>query len=193
MTSLTLFSLMVLGLGACLSCNAATGQDASQKPVVVLDTSEGQITIELYPDRAPKTVENFLKYVDEGFYDNLIFHRVIPRFMIQGGGMTDKMEEKQTHAPIKNESKTAAISNARGTISMARTSNPDSATSQFFINHVDNKNLDTYGGGYTAFGKVIDGMDVVDKIANVQTTSRAGHENVPVTPVYIKSARRKTK
>ena len=192
MTSITLLSVAALGVGASLSTSTAAGQAAGQKPIVVLDTSEGPITIELYPDKAPSTVENFLSYVDEKFYDNLIFHRVIPGFMIQGGGMTDQMEEKPAHAPIKNESRNS-ISNERGTISMARTNNPDSATCQFFINHKDNKSLDSYGGGYCAFGKVIDGMDVVDKIANVATTTKAGHENVPVKPVYIKSARRKTK
>jgi peptidyl-prolyl cis-trans isomerase A (cyclophilin A) len=193
MNSITLISLAVFGVWACLSCAAVAGQDAGSKPVVVIDTSEGSITIELYPDKAPITVENFLKYVDEGFYDNLIFHRVIPDFMIQGGGMTDQMEEKpEKRPPIKNESRNS-ISNARGTIAMARMNNPDSATCQFFINHKDNKSLDTYGGGYTAFGKVIDGMDVVDKIASVATTTKAGHENVPIKPVYIKSARRKTK
>lgn len=193
MNSITLLSLLVLGLGVCLSASAIAGQGESQKPVVVLDTSAGEITLQLDRERAPITVENFLKYVDEGFYDNLIFHRVISGFMIQGGGMTDQMEEKSTgkHAPIKNESK-GGLSNLRGTIAMARTNNPDSATCQFFINQVDNQNLDTYGGGYTAFGKVIDGMNVVDEIAKVPTTTRAGHQNVPVKPIYIKSARRKT-
>jgi cyclophilin family peptidyl-prolyl cis-trans isomerase len=192
MTPITLLFLVVLGLGACLATGAAYGQGASQKPVVVIDTSEGPITLELAPDKAPITVENFLKYVDEGFYDNLIFHRVIRDFMIQGGGMTDQMEEKaQKHPPIKNESQ-GALSNDRGTIAMARTSDPNSATCQFFINHRDNKRLDTAGGGYTAFGKVTDGMDVVDKIAAVATTTRAGQKDVPVKPVYIKSVKRKT-
>ena len=192
MTSITLLSVVVLGLGACLSLSAVAGQDSTQKPVVVLDTSLGAITLELYPDKAPITVENFLKYVDEGFYDNLIFHRVMPGFMVQGGGMTDQMVEKSEgkHQPIKNESSNG-LSNDRGTVAMARTANPNSATCQFFINHVDNPNLDTYGGGYTVFGKVIDGIDVVDKIAKVPTTTRGPHENVPLKPVYIKSAKRK--
>jgi len=192
MTSITLLSVVVLGLGACLSLSAVAGQDSTQKPVVVLDTSLGAITLELYPDKAPITVENFLKYVDEGFYDNLIFHRVIPGFMVQGGGMTDQMVEKSEgkHQPIKNESSNG-LSNDRGTVAMARTANPNSATCQFFINHVDNPNLNTYGGGYTVFGKVIDGIDVVDKIAKVPTTTRGPHENVPLKPVYIKSAKRK--
>jgi len=193
MTSITLLSVVVLGLGACLSLSAVAGQDSTQKPVVVLDTSLGAITLELDPDKAPITVENFLKYVDEGFYDNLIFHRVIPGFMVQGGGMTDQMVEKSMgkHQPIKNESSNG-LSNDRGTVAMARTANPNSATCQFFINHVDNPSLNTYGGGYTVFGKVIDGIDVVDKIAKVPTTTRGPHENVPLKPVYIKSAKRKT-
>jgi len=195
MTSITLLSVVVLGLGACLSLSTVAGQGSAQKPVVVLDTSLGAITLELYPDpdKAPITVENFLKYVDEGFYDNLIFHRVMPGFMVQGGGMTDQMVEKSQgkHQPIKNESSNG-LSNDRGTVAMARTADPNSATCQFFINHVDNPNLNTYGGGYTVFGKVIDGLDVVDKIAKVPTTTRGPHENVPLKPVYIKSAKRKT-
>ena len=192
MNSITLLSLLILGLGVCMSLNAVAGQGEAQKPVVVLETSAGSITLQLDPEKAPITVENFLKYVDEGFYDNLIFHRVISGFMIQGGGMTDQMEEKSAgkHKPIKNESGNR-LSNLRGTIAMARTNNPDSATCQFFINHVDNQNLDTYGGGYTVFGKVIDGMNVVDEIAKVPTTTRAGHQNVPVKPIYIKSAKQK--
>jgi len=193
MTSITVLSLVALGLGACLSVNAIAGQGEGQKPVVVLDTSAGAITLELYPDKAPITVANFLKYVDEGFYDNLIFHRVIADFMIQGGGMTDQMEEKrEKYPPIKNESGNG-LSNERGTIAMARTNNPNSATCQFFINHGNNARLDNAGGGYTVFGKVIDGLDVVDSIAKVATTTRGGHENVPVKPIYIKSAKRKTK
>jgi len=193
MTSITPLSVVALGLGACLSLSAVAGQGSAQKPVVVLDTSLGAITLELYPDKAPISVKNFLKYVDDGFYDNLIFHRVMPGFMIQGGGMTDQMVEKSEgkQDPIKNESSNG-LSNDRGTVAMARTANPDSATCQFFINHADNPNLNTYGGGYTVFGKVIAGMDVVDNIAKVQTTTRGPHENVPIKPVYIKSAKRKT-
>jgi peptidyl-prolyl cis-trans isomerase A (cyclophilin A) len=194
MTSITLFSLVILGLGACLSQSVTAAQGQEQNPTVVLDTSKGSITLELYPDKAPITVENFLKYVDAGFYDNLIFHRVIPKFMIQGGGMTDQMREKQEgkRAPIKNESGNG-LSNKRGTIAMARTSDPNSATCQFFINHRDNPDLDTNGGGYTVFGKVTQGMDVVDAIAEVSRTNRNGHGDVPVTPIYIKSAKRKDK
>jgi len=193
MTSITLLSVVVLGLGACLSLSTVAGQGSAEKPVVVLDTSLGAITLEVYSDKAPITVENFLKYVDEGFYDNLIFHRVMPGFMVQGGGMTDQMVEKSQgkHQPIKNESSNG-LSNDRGTIAMARTADPNSATCQFFINHVDNPNLNTLGGGYAVFGKVIDGLDVVDKIAKVSITTRGPYENVPLKPVYIKSAKRKT-
>jgi cyclophilin family peptidyl-prolyl cis-trans isomerase len=185
---------VVLGLGASVTLSAVASQGEGQRPVVVLDTSMGAITLELYPEKAPITVENFLKYVDDGFFDNLIFHRVIPGFMIQGGGMTDQMQEKEQgkRSPIKNESGNG-LSNERGTIAMARTNNPNSATCQFFINHADNPRLDTYGGGYAVFGKVTQGMDVVDAIAKVSTTNRAGHENVPVKPIYIKSAKRKSK
>jgi cyclophilin family peptidyl-prolyl cis-trans isomerase len=192
MTSITVLSLVAFGLGACLSASAVAEQGEAKNPTVVLDTSAGAITLELFPGKAPITVENFLKYVDDGFYDNLIFHRVIPGFMIQTGGMNDRMEEKPEKRPaIKNESSNG-LSNERGTIAMARTNDPNSATCQFFVNHVNNPNLDTYGGGYAVFGKVIDGMDVVDAIAKVSTTNRAGHENVPVKPIYIKSAKRKT-
>jgi peptidyl-prolyl cis-trans isomerase A (cyclophilin A) len=193
MTSITLLSVVVLGLGTCLSVSAVAGEAQGQKPVVVLDTSLGAITLELYPDKSPITVKNFLKYVDDGFYDNLIFHRVMPGFMVQGGGMTDQMVEqaKGKHDPIKNESSNG-LSNDRGTIAMARLPDPNSATCQFYINHGDNPDLNTNGGGYTVFGKVIDGMDVVDKIAKVSTTTRGRNENVPLKPVYIKSAKRKT-
>ena len=192
-SSIVFLSVVALGLEACCSLSAVAGQNPAQKPVVVLDTTLGAITLELYPDKAPITVENFLKYVDEGFYDNLIFHRIIPGFMIQGGGMTDQLVEKTTgtHGTIKNESANG-LSNDRGTIAMARKGDPDSATNQFFINHANNRRLDTYGGGYTVFGKVIGGMDVVDEIAKVSTTTRGPYDGVPIKPVYIKSAKRKT-
>jgi peptidyl-prolyl cis-trans isomerase B (cyclophilin B) len=165
----------------------------SQSATVVMETSQGTIKIELYEDKAPITVQNFLGYVDEGFYNGTIFHRVIPNFMIQGGGMQPGMKEKKTKAAIKNESSNG-LSNTRGTIAMARTSVPDSATAQFFINVQDNTFLDKAqsrdGVGYCVFGKVVEGMDVVDKIKAVQTGSRGGHENVPVQDVTINSARR---
>lgn len=163
----------------------------STNPTVVLETSRGNITIELWPDKAPQTVENFLTYVRDGFYDGTIFHRVISGFMIQGGGFTEEMQQKPTRSPIKNEAATN-LPNERGTIAMARLPMPDSATSQFFINHKDNAMLNYRGPanpGYAVFGKVIEGMNVVDSIAGVQTTSRAGHQDVPVTPVVIKDAR----
>ncbi|RMG33298.1 MAG: peptidyl-prolyl cis-trans isomerase [Gammaproteobacteria bacterium] len=160
---------------------------------VVIKTNKGDITVTLYPDKAPKTVANFLRYVDEGFYDGTIFHRVIPGFMIQGGGLTPDMQKKPTHDPIENEAKNG-LKNVRGAIAMARTRAPHSATSQFFINHRDNPNLDYPsfdGWGYAVFGKVTKGMDVVDAIAAVKTTTRNGRKNVPVEPVIIESIRRK--
>ena len=159
--------------------------------MVVLSTTHGDITLELDAEHAPITVENFLAYVEDGFYDGTIFHRVIPGFMIQGGGMDASMNEKKTRAPIKNEADNG-LSNTRGTIAMARTQVVDSATAQFFINLSDNTFLD-HGArdfGYAVFGKVVDGMDVVDTIAEVQTGDRGMHQNVPVEPVVIESARR---
>jgi peptidyl-prolyl cis-trans isomerase A (cyclophilin A) len=171
---------------------AAQGDD--KQPVVVLDTSFGPITIALDAEKAPITAQNFVQYVDAGFYDNLIFHRVIPRFMIQGGGFDASMKEKfeGQKGKIKNESSNG-LSNVRGSISMARTPDPDSAQNQFFINLSDNANLDRAGGGYTVFGKVIDGMDVVDKIAKARTSTQGVHGDVPVEPIMIKTARRKGK
>ncbi len=160
-------------------------------PIVLMKTSLGQIKIELWPDKAPESVKNFLSYVNEGFYNGTIFHRVISNFMIQGGGFTTDMAQKPTQAPVKNEAKTD-VGNQRGTIAMARTMVVDSATSQFFINVVDNPSLNHMdnspaGFGYAVFGKVIDGMDVVDKIKDVQTATRGPFQNVPVTPVVIES------
>jgi cyclophilin family peptidyl-prolyl cis-trans isomerase len=162
-----------------------------QNNVVKLQTSMGNIVIELNEQAAPVTVKNFLGYVQSGFYDGTIFHRVIPGFMIQGGGFTPKMNRKKTLDPIINEAKNG-LSNKRGTIAMARTNNPNSATSQFFINHRDNDFLnymDDNQPGYAVFGKVIEGMDVVDAIASVKTTTRDDMENVPVEPVEIVSAK----
>ena len=162
-----------------------------QNNVMKLQTSMGNIVIELNEQAAPVTVKNFLGYVQSGFYDGTIFHRVIPGFMIQGGGFTPKMIRKKTLDPIINEAKNG-LSNKRGTIAMARTNNPNSATSQFFINHRDNDFLnymDDNQPGYAVFGKVIEGMDVVDAIASVKTTTRDGMENVPVEPVEIVSAK----
>jgi cyclophilin family peptidyl-prolyl cis-trans isomerase len=159
-------------------------------PVVVLETTFGRIRIGLYDDKSPVSTENFLKYVRKGQYTGTIFHRVMPNFMIQGGGMTPDMNEKPTDAPIRNEARNG-LRNSRGTVAMARTSDPNSATAQFFINLKDNASLDfgIKGAGYAVFGEVLDGMDVVDKIAAVQTTRRGTNDDVPVTPVLITSAR----
>ena len=173
---------------------AKEGDIVSKNPVVVMETSKGRIVIELYPDKAPKTVENFLAYADSGFYDGTIFHRVIPGFMIQGGGMTKGMAEKLTNPPIKNEAGNG-LSNSRGTTAMARTSVVDSATSQFFINVADNpflnhKDETPSGFGYCVFGKLTDGIDVVDSIAAVQTRTKGFHQDVPAEDVVIISVKR---
>lgn len=159
--------------------------------MVIFSTNYGDIKIELLADEAPITVENFLKYVDDGFFDGTIFHRVIPGFMIQGGGFTETMEQKPTRAPIKNEADNG-LKNLRGTLSMARTQVVDSATTQFFINVADNDFLD-HGSrdfGYAVFAKVAEGMEVVDRIAKVKTGNHGGHQNVPVDAVVILSAKR---
>lgn len=160
-------------------------------PTVELQTSAGTIVIELDSEKAPKTVQNFLLYAKDGFYNTTIFHRVIPGFMIQGGGFSKDMEQKPARAQIVNESKDG-LKNERGTIAMARRAEPHSATSQFFINLVDNRSQLDYplnGGGYAVFGKVTEGMEIVDKIAKVPTTNRAMHQNVPVEPVIIQSVK----
>ncbi len=164
-------------------------------PSVVLETSEGEITIELNAAKAPKTVENFLSYVDAGHYDGTIFHRVIRNFMIQGGGMDPKMNERDSGEPIQNEADNG-LKNERGAIAMARTSDPHSATAQFFINAVDtNSFLDHTsksgsGWGYCVFGRVTDGLEVVDKIRNAATGRRGMHQDVPLEPILIEKARR---
>ena len=164
----------------------------NKNPVITIEMTNGDIIkAELYPDVAPNTVNNFLSLVNKGFYNGLIFHRVIKGFMIQGGGMNMKMEEKATHAPIKNEADNG-LANERGTIAMARTNDPDSATAQFFINVANNdflnhKNETPSGYGYAVFGKVIQGQDVVDRIKSVSTGSYGPYQDVPKTPVIIKS------
>jgi peptidyl-prolyl cis-trans isomerase B (cyclophilin B) len=160
-------------------------------PVVVMETSAGPIKIELFEDKAPVTVKNFLDYANDKFYDGTVFHRVINGFMIQGGGFEPGMSQKKTKEPIKNEANNG-LSNAPGTIAMARTSDPNSATAQFFINVGDNsRSLDKNGdnAGYAVFGKVISGMDVVDKIKAVKTGAKGGHRDVPVEDVIIKSVK----
>ncbi|RNC73309.1 MAG: peptidyl-prolyl cis-trans isomerase [Desulfuromonadales bacterium] len=162
-------------------------------PRVVIETSQGSITIELFKDKAPITVRNFLSYVKDGYYDGLIFHRVIKGFMVQGGGLDENMQQKKTKFAIKNEA-TNGLKNTRGTLAMARTAVVDSATSQFFINLVDNAFLDHTGKtpdmfGYAVFGQVVEGMDVVDTMAQVKTGNRAGHSDVPVENIFITSAK----
>ena len=158
---------------------------------ILMTTTLGSMTLELDEHNAPTTVENFLSYVSNSFYDGTIFHRVINNFMVQGGGFTADMEQKATHAPIENEANNG-LENARGTIAMARTQDPHSATAQFFINVQDNDFLNhtgenMQGWGYAVFGKVTDGEDVLDKIRCVETGSQAGHQDVPVEPIIIES------
>ena len=171
-------------------CAAAT---QAANPGVVLETNLGDVTLELYPNSAPHTVSNFLAYVDSGYYDGTIFHRVIPRFMVQGGGFNQDMQQQATSDPVVNEAKNR-LHNERGTIAMARTSDPDSATSQFFINLKMNLSLDWSASnpGYTVFGKVTDGMNVVDTMVLQPTGRVAGHQDVPVEPIIIEKAYRKT-
>jgi len=164
---------------------------AAENPRVLLTTSLGEIELELEAEKAPVSVENFLGYVDSGFYDGTVFHRVIPGFMVQGGGFGEGLNQKPTKAPIKNEADNG-LHNVRGTVAMARTQNVNSATSQFFINHRDNDFLD-HGGrdfGYAVFAKVVRGMEVVDQIAQVPTGNRAMMQNVPLTPVKIITAKK---
>ena len=188
---LIVIALTIVGLMSV----AVSGARAAEKPVVV-DTSMGSIEIEMDDEKAPITVKNFLAYVDDKHYDGLIFHRVMSDFMIQGGGFEPGMKQKKTKDPIKNEASNG-LSNARGTIAMARTRVADSATSQFFINVVDNGyRLDpanSDGVGYCVFGKVTKGMDVVDKIKDVKVGTKEGHQNVPNEDVVIKSVTRKKK
>jgi cyclophilin family peptidyl-prolyl cis-trans isomerase len=183
--------LMTAGAGlilfAAVLCMAANPQ--SSNPVVVIQTSAGDITVELFRDKAPKTVESFLSYVQSGFYKGTIFHRVIKGFMIQGGGLTATMDRKQTKAPIQNEAGNG-LKNERGTIAMARTSEVNSATSQFFINTANNVSLNHTGEnpekfGYAVFGKVIDGLNVVDKIEQTPTATKGAYNDVPVQPIAI--------
>jgi len=186
-------------IALCLSVSIVHAADApadapannpADNPHVLLKTNMGNITLELYQDKAPITVANFLSYVKSGFYKGTIFHRVIEDFMIQGGGYDKKMMPKATKSPIKNEAENG-LKNEHYTLAMARTSAPNSAMSQFFINTVDNPGLDypaPDGAGYCVFGKVIDGTETVDKIAKVPTGSRNGMENVPTEPVIIESA-----
>ena len=187
----TIISMLIV-LGLCLAASAA--DKPVDNPRVVLDTSKGKIVLELYLQKAPETVVNFLSYVDAKFYDGTIFHRVIPNFMIQGGGFTADMQRKPGKGPIKNEAD-KGLKNVRGTIAMARTGDPHSATAQFFINSINNdfldhKNKTQQGWGYAAFGQVIEGMHVVDAISAVKTTKKGSYRDVPVEAVIIVSAKR---
>lgn len=184
--------LMLAGaLMASLMTGVTMAADEVKAPplYVEMDTNLGNVIFELDEAKAPVTVENFKNYVDDGFYDGLIFHRVIDGFMVQGGGFDADMKQKKTAAPIKIESDNG-LKNVRGSIAMARTMDPNSATSQFFINTQDNTFLDYPGQdgyGYTVFGKVVEGMDVIDKMEKVKTTSKAMHQDVPVKPIVIES------
>lgn len=184
-------SLSLLAFSTTPSAQGAGTKAAGGKPMVVFETNQGNFTVELYPDKAPETVKNFLSYVDSGFFNGTIFHRVIPGFVIQGGGFTPDMNRKDTEAPIKNEASNG-LKNSRGTLSMARTNDPNSATSQFFVNLKDNDFLDYRPGnpGYAVFAKVVDGMETVDKIAKLPTTTKGMHSDVPKEPVVVTSAKR---
>jgi len=182
-----LFILAIIAVSISINKSEGIAEDKVEKggnPVVLIKTNKGDIKVELDKEKAPISVENFLSYVNDGYYNGTIFHRVIKNFMIQGGGFTADMKQKPTKDPIKNEAKNG-LSNAKGTLAMARTAVVDSATSQFFINHADNKFLDhgTRDYGYAVFGKVTEGMDVVDKIAIVPT----GHQDVPTETITIES------
>lgn len=163
----------------------------ADNPTVTLTTNKGDIVLELFPAEAPVTVKNFLHYVDQGFYEGTIFHRTIAGFMIQGGGFDANMQRKQPAAPIKNES-TNGLSNLKGTISMARTNHPHSASSQFFINTVNNRNLDARGSrhGYAVFGRVVQGLDLAVEISRSPTTSHSGHRDVPKSAIVIEKVTR---
>lgn len=190
--SLVIYAALLV-LSALIFASTAHADSNDELPKVRFVTSEGAFELLLRPDVAPKTVENFLNYVEDDFYDDTIFHRVISGFMIQGGGFTADMRQKPTNSPIVNEGR-ETLPNLRGTIAMARTSDPDSATSQFFINVVDNDflNAGVRGAGYAVFGKVTQGMGVIDKIASVQTGRKRGMSDVPLSPVVIKSVTRIT-
>jgi cyclophilin family peptidyl-prolyl cis-trans isomerase len=190
-----MFSPMRRAAGLAVIAFACTGGAAwaQQAPKVKLSTTAGDIVVEVYPDKAPKTAANFLQYVRDKHYDGTIFHRVIDGFMVQGGGMDAKMAERKTRAPVPHEGREAfakGLRNETGTLAMARTNDPDSATAQFFINVNDNAFLDPKGDnpGYTVFGRVVGGMDVVNKIKGVPTGSAGMHGDVPKTPVVIQSA-----
>lgn len=178
-----------LSLAAVAATGCTQSKNPSKNPRVVFETSAGDFTLELYPDKAPETVKNFLTYVEENFYQGTIFHRVIPDFVVQGGGFDAKMKKKETHPPVKNEADNG-LRNTLGTVAMARTNDPNSASSQFFINLKDNDFLDhrdksANGWGYCVFGKVIEGMDVVTKMGEVKTATVGPFRDVPKTPITV--------
>jgi cyclophilin family peptidyl-prolyl cis-trans isomerase len=185
-----MLAVLILMLGQASPSASPSPSPSPKGPVVVLETSMGRIRIGLDPEKAPITVANFLKYVRSDHYNGTIFHRVMPGFMIQGGGFDAQFAEKRTSAPIRNEAKNG-LRNLRGTIAMARTNDPNSATAQFFINVKNNAPLDfgVAGPGYAVFGEVLEGMDVVDRIVGVRTGSRGPHQDVPEAAILIKSAR----
>lgn len=193
--AVVLAAILSLVLFSTLKGPSSMNDETTSNPQVLLETSMGNITIELDAQKAPITVSNFLAYVDDGYFVDTIFHRVIPNFMIQGGGITADMQDKPSkHKPIQNEANNG-LKNDRGTLAMARTGDPHSATSQFFINHNDNAFLNfssetPQGWGYAVFGKVIDGMDVVDAMAKVQTSNSGGHQDVPVETITMTGASR---
>lgn len=183
--------LFLGGLFMALTLVSAIDSEAADNPRVIFETNMGTMVLELYPEKAPVTVKNFLNYVDSGFYDGTIFHRVIPGFVIQGGGFDNKMEKKKNNPPIKNEADNG-LRNLRATLSMARTQQVNSATSQFFINLKNNSNLDHSGHnfGYAVFAKVVKGVGTIDKIAGVKTTTKGHYQDVPAEPVMLISAKR---
>ncbi len=183
--------LKKISLAVSLTATLLLSPTTFAAPFVEMQTSMGRIVIELDAEKAPKTVQNFLQYTKDAFFNGTIFHRVIDGFMIQGGGFSKEMTQKATGKSVENEGKNG-LKNLRGTIAMARTSDPHSATAQFFINHKDNAMLDypsRDGWGYAVFGKVTEGLDVVDKIAKVATGNAGGHQNVPLDPVIIQSVK----
>ena len=188
---MALRTFVLAGVVTAMTLGSTGPASAQDNPVVVLETSLGSLTIELHSDQAPITVGNFLSYVDDGFFEGTVFHRVIPNFMIQGGGLTPTLVEKPTRDPIRNEAANG-LTNDRGTLAMARTPVVDSATAQFFINLVDNdflnhRGTDPQSFGYAVFGRVTEGLDVLDAIAAVRTQRQGPHQDVPVEPVVINS------
>ena len=180
---------LAVSVGLASAQEADRAGEPRENPMITIKTSKGDVQVELFEQEAPETVANFLQYVDDGFFSGTIFHRVIPGFMVQGGGLDQDLRQKETRAPVRNEAANG-LKNERGTLAMARTQVVDSATSQFFINLVDNDFLnhtrpDPRGFGYCVFGRVVEGLDVVDAIAQVRTASKGPHETVPVEPVEI--------